>query len=77
MVLLTLVSCNKTNENIEVLARVENAFLTKKEVINRFPEYRKTDVESQVVQWVNAELLYAAGVRAGVNKDLALSLIHI
>ena len=72
MVLLTLVSCNKTNENIEVLARVENAFLTKKEVINRFPEYRKTDVESQVVQWVNAELLYAAGVRTGVNKDLAI-----
>ena len=72
MVLLALSSCNKTNESIEVLARVENAFLTKKEVINRFPEYRKTDVESQVAQWVNAELLYAAGVRAGVNKDLAI-----
>ena len=72
MVLLALSSCNKTNESIEVLARVENAFLTKKEVINRFPEYRKTDVESQVAQWINAELLYAAGVRAGVNKDLAV-----
>ena len=45
IVLLTLASCNKTNENVEVLARVENAYLTKKEVINRFPEYRKTDVE--------------------------------
>ena len=72
MVLLALSSCNKTNESIEILARVENAFLTKKEVINRFPEYRKTDVESQVAQWVNEELLYAAGVRAGVNKDLAI-----
>ena len=72
MVLLALSSCNKANERIEVLARVENAVLTKKEVINRFPKYRKTDVESQVAQWVNAELLYAAGVRAGVNKDLAI-----
>ena len=72
IVLLTLASCNKTNENVEVLARVENAVLTKKEVINRFPEYRMADVENQVTQWVNAELLYAAGVRAGVNKDLAV-----
>ena len=72
MILLALSSCNKTNERIEVLARVEDAILTKKDVINRFPEYRKTDVESQVAQWINAELLYAAGVRAGVNKDLAV-----
>ena len=72
MVLLALSSCNKANERIEVLARVENAVLTKKDVINRFPKYRKTDVESQVAQWVNAELLYVAGVRAGVNKDLAI-----
>jgi len=72
IILLTLANCNKTNENVDVLARVENAFLTKKEVISRFPEYRKTDVESQVAQWVNAELLYAAGVRAGVNKDATI-----
>ena len=72
IVLLTLASCNKTNENVEVLARVENAVLTKKEVINRFPEYQMADVENQVTQWVNAELLYTAGVRAGVNKDVAI-----
>ena len=72
IVLLTLASCNKTNENVEVLARVENAVLTKKEVINRFPEYQMADVENQVAQWVNAELLYTAGVRAGVNKDVAI-----
>ena len=36
--LLTLANCNKTNENLDVLARVENAVLTKKEVISRFPK---------------------------------------
>jgi len=70
--LLALANCNKTNENVEVLARVENAVLTKKDVINRFPEYRMADVENQVAQWVNAELLYAAGVHAGVNKDISV-----
>jgi len=70
--LLTLANCNKTNENVEVLARVENAVLTKNAVINRFPEYRMADVENQVTQWVNAELLYVAGLRAGVNKDVAI-----
>ena len=70
--LLMLANCNKTNENVEVLARVENAVLTKKEIINRFPEYRMADVENQVTQWVNAELLYVAGIRAGVNKDVAI-----
>ena len=69
---LTLANCNKTNEKVEVLARVENAVLTKKEVISRFPEYRMADVENQVTQWVNAELLYTAAVRAGVNKDVAI-----
>ena len=70
--LLVLANCNKKNENIEVLARVENAVLTKKEVINRFPEYRTADVENQVTQWVKAELLYVAGIRAGFNKDVAV-----
>jgi len=70
--LLTLANCNKTNENVDVLARVGSAVLTKNEVINRFPEYRTADVENQVTQWVNAELLYVAGVRAGVNKDVAI-----
>jgi len=69
---LALANCNKTNENVEVLARVENAVLTKKEVINRFPEYRMADVENQVTQWINAELLYTAAVLAGVNKDVAI-----
>ena len=70
--LLTLTNCNKTNESVEVLARVGNSVLTKDVVINRFPEYRVADVENQVSQWVNAELLYVAGVRAGFNKDATL-----
>ena len=70
--LLTLANCNKTNENVEVLARVGNSVLTKDVVINRFPEYRVADVENQVTQWVNVELLYAAGIRAGFNKDVAI-----
>jgi len=70
--LLTLANCNKTNKNVDVLARVGSAVLTKNAVINRFPEYRTADVENQVAQWVNAELLYVAGVRAGVNKDVAI-----
>ena len=70
--LLTLANCNKTNENVEVLARVGNSVLTKDIVINRFPEYRVADVENQVTQWVNVELLYAAGIRAGFNKDVAI-----
>ena len=70
--LLALTNCNKTNENVEVLARVGSSVLTKDAVMNRFPEYRMADVESQVGQWVNAELLYVAGVHAGFNKDLAV-----
>ena len=73
IVLLTLASCEKTDKNVEVLAKVGNAVLTKKEVINRFPEYQTADVESQVTQWVSAELLYTAGVRAGVNKDVTIA----
>ena len=71
--LLMLASCNKTNKDVEVLARVGSAVLTKDEVINRIPKYQMADVENQVSQWVNAELLYVAGVRAGFNKDVALS----
>ena len=70
--LLALANCNKTNENVEVLAKVGSSVLTKDAVMNRFPEYRETDVENQVGQWINAELLYTAGVRAGFNKDLAI-----
>ena len=70
--LLALANCNKTNENVEVLARVGSSVLTKDAVMKRFPEYRKADVENQVGQWINAELLYTAGVRAGFNKDLAI-----
>ena len=70
--LLALANCNKTNEKVEVLARVGSSVLTKDAVMNRFPEYRMTDVENQVGQWINAELLYTAGVSAGFNKDLAI-----
>jgi len=70
--LLTLVNCNKANENVEVLARVGKAVLTKDDVITLVPEYKRADVENQVARWVNAELLYVAGVRAGFNKDVAL-----
>ena len=70
--LLTLANCNKTNEGVDVLAKVGDAVLTKSAVINRFPEYRTADVENQVTQWVNAELLYVAGVRAGINKDVTI-----
>ena len=70
--LFALANCNKTNKNVDVLARVGNTVLTKNEVINRFPEYRTADVENQVTQWVNAELLYVAGVYAGVNKDASI-----
>jgi len=70
--LLPLASCIKNNENVEVLARVGSSVLTKDVVINRFPDYRTSDVENQVGQWVNAELLYAAGVRAGLDRDIGV-----
>jgi len=70
--LLALVGCNKTNDNVEVLARVGNSVLTKDVVLNRLPEYRAAEVENQVTQWINAELLYLAGVHAGFNKDLTV-----
>ena len=70
--LLALVSCNKTNDSVEVLARVGNSVLTKDVVLNRVPEYRAAEVENHVTQWINAELLYLAGIRAGFNKDLAI-----
>ena len=61
---LVLVGCNKTNDSADVLARVGGSVLTKEAVINQVPEYRSTDVENHVTQWINDELLY-------------LSLIHI
>ena len=70
--LFALVGCNKTNDSVEVLARVGNSVLTKDVVLNRLPEYRAAEVESQVTQWINAELLYLAGVHAGFNKDLTV-----
>ena len=70
--LFALVGCNKTNDSVEVLARVGNSVLTKDVVLNRLPEYRAAEVENQVTQWVKAELLYLAGIRAGFNKDLTV-----
>ena len=70
--LFFLVGCNKTNDSVEVLARVGNSVLTKDVVLNRLPEYRAAEVENQVTQWINAELLYLAGVHAGFNKDLTV-----
>ena len=72
LTLLTLVSCNKTNDSAVVLARVGNSVLTRDDVMNRAHEYRPADVESQITQWINAELLYLAGVRAGFNKDVTI-----
>jgi len=70
--LFALVGCNKTNDSVEVLARVGNSVLTKDVVLNRLPEYRAAEVENQVTQWVKSELLYLAGIRAGFNKDLTV-----
>ena len=70
---LVLVGCNKTNDSADVMARVGGSVLTKEAVINQVPEYRSTDVENHVTQWINDELLYSAGVRAGFNKDIAIS----
>ena len=70
--LFALVGCNKTNDSVEVLARVGTSVLTKDVVLNRLPEYRAAEVENLVTQWVKAELLYLAGVHAGFNKDLTV-----
>ena len=72
VIIIALFGCNKTNESVEVLARVGGSVLTKDMVLNRLPEYRSAEVESQVIQWINAELLYIAGVHAGFNKDLTI-----
>ena len=72
VIIIALFGCNKTNESVEVLARVGGSVLTKDMVLNRLPEYRSAEVENQVIQWINAELLYLAGVHAGFNKDLAI-----
>ena len=70
--LFALAGCSKTNDNVEVLARVGNSVLTKDAIMNEYPEYRAVEIESRVTQWVNAELLYHAGVGAGFHKDLAI-----
>jgi hypothetical protein len=69
---LALASCNNKHDSDEVLARVGNSVLTKEAVLIRVPEYRATDVENQVTQWVNTELLYLAGFGAGFNKDFTI-----
>ena len=72
IVLFALNACNKQNDNIEVLARVENSTLTRDEVMNEHPEYGDVEIESRVTQWINTELLYIAGVDAGFHKDLTI-----
>ena len=67
--LLVLVGCNKTNDSVEILARVGTSVLTKDAVLNRYPEYREAEVENRVMQWIKAELLYLAGVSSSFNKD--------
>ena len=69
---LALTSCNNKHDSDEVLARVGNSVLTKEAVLIRDPEYRATDVENQVTQWINTELLYLAGLGAGFNKDITI-----
>ena len=69
---LALTSCNNKHDSDEVLARVGNSVLTKEAVLIRDPEYRATDVENQVTQWINTELLYLAGLGAGFNKDFTI-----
>ena len=69
---LALASCNNKRDSDEVLARVGNSVLTKEAVLIRDPEYRATDVENQVTQWINTELLYLAGLGAGFNKDFTI-----
>ena len=70
--LFALAGCNKTNDNVEVLARVGNSVLTKDAVMNEYSEYRAVEIESRVTQWINAELLYHAGMGAGFHKDLTI-----
>ena len=70
--LLALAGCNNKHDSGEVLAKVGSSVLTKEEMLIRNPEYRATEVENGVTQWVNAELLYLAGLDAGFNKDLAV-----
>ena len=70
--LFALAGCNKTNDNVEVLARVGNSVLTKDAVMNEYSEYRAVEIESRVTQWINAELLYYAGMGAGFHKDLTI-----
>ena len=69
---LALASCNNKHDSDKVLARVGSSVLTKEAVLIRVPEYRATDVENQVTQWVNTELLYLAGLGAGFNKDFTI-----
>ena len=50
--LFALVGCNKTNDSVEVLARVGNSVLTKDVVLNRLPEYRAAEVENHVTHFI-------------------------
>ena len=72
IVLFALNNCNKPNDNIEVLARVENSVLTKDEIMNEHPEYGAVEIESRVTQWINTELLYIAGKGGGFHKDITI-----
>ena len=69
---LALAGCSNKHDSDKVLARVGNSVLTKEDVLIWAPEYRATEVESRVKQWVSAELLYLAGLGAGFNKDFTI-----
>ena len=70
--LFVLCGCNNKDENKEVLARVGGSVLTKEDMLVSNPEYSASDIENRVTQWVNVELLYLAGLNAGLNKDVTI-----
>lgn len=66
--------CGRRTENEEIIARVENAVLTRKDLMDRIDlETVRPDQEKEFVEkWVDRELLYREAKRLGLDKSKEL-----
>lgn len=71
---MVLFYCGRRMENEDIIARVDNAVLTRKDLKNRLDwETLRTDQEREFVEkWVDRELLYREAKRLGLDKSKEL-----
>lgn len=76
-VFLTAISCNKTKENVEVIAQAGDAVLTKEDLVQMVPKFdslnlSKEQIENFIKRWVEREVIYQEAIRTDFIKNAKL-----